>query len=283
MILNYVGIAAFAASGATVGVRKGFDLFGIATLGVLTGVGGGVLRDVLLDIMPPHSIQHWPNITVASLVALAIATPLAKVVIQMNRSVLVLDAIGMGFFTASGAAIAVDAGASWFAAVVIGMLTAIAGGMLRDVLAGEVPMVMGPDDLYAIPAMLGAATYVAIDIFGQQWIAVAVGSALATLLRLAGLAFHWRLPTGPRDLITPDEESVGTISPARFVEGECRPLRPPCRHPTIRPSDSSNSAFTTSPACRPTDCGTSRTAPRERWSSFTPTWCPPQSLSRCCG
>ena len=65
------------------------------------------------------------------------------------------------------------------------------------------PLVMGPDDLYAIPAMLGAATYVAIDYFGPQWIAVAVGSAVATLLRLAALAFHWRLPTGPRELITP--------------------------------------------------------------------------------
>src|SRR6185312_5318406 len=61
IILNYVGIAVFAASGATVGVRKGFDLFGIATLGVLTGVGGGVLRDLLLDIVPPQSVQHWPN------------------------------------------------------------------------------------------------------------------------------------------------------------------------------------------------------------------------------
>ena len=61
MILNYAGIAVFSASGATVGVRKGFDLFGIATMGVLTGVGGGVLRDVLLDILPPHSIQHWPT------------------------------------------------------------------------------------------------------------------------------------------------------------------------------------------------------------------------------
>ena len=204
MILNYAGIAVFAASGATVGVRKGFDLFGIATLGVLTGVGGGVLRDVLLDIMPPQSVEHWPNITVA-LIAVAIATPFAHVVIQMKRAVLVLDAIGMGFFAASGAAIAVDAGASWFAAGLIGMLTAIAGGILRDVLAREIPLVMGPDDLYAIPAMLGAATYVAIDYFWPQWVAVAIGSALATLLRLAALAFHWRLPTGPRELIAPDE------------------------------------------------------------------------------
>jgi uncharacterized membrane protein YeiH len=204
MILNYAGIAVFASSGATVGVRKGFDLFGIATMGVLTGVGGGVLRDVLLDIMPPQSIQHWPNITVA-LIAVAIATPFAHLVMRMNRAVLVLDAIGMGFFATSGAAIAVDNGASWFAAGIIGMLTAIAGGIVRDVLAREVPYVMGPDDLYAIPAMLGAATYVAIDYFGPQWVAVAVGTALATLLRLAALAFHWRLPTGPQELIGPDK------------------------------------------------------------------------------
>jgi len=196
MILNYAGIAVFASSGVTVGVRKGFDLFGIATMGVLTGVGGGVLRDVLLDIMPPQSIQHWPNITVA-LIAVAIATPFARLVMRMNRAVLILDAIGMGFFATSGAAIAVDNGASWFAAGIIGMLTAIAGGMLRDVIAREVPYVMGPDDLYAIPAMLGAATYVAIDYFGPQWVGLAVGTALATLLRLAALAFHWRLPTGP--------------------------------------------------------------------------------------
>ena len=203
IILNYVGIAVFASSGAVVGVRKGFDLFGIATMGLLTALGGGVLRDVLLDIMPPQSIQHWPNITVA-LVAIAIATPLAHLVIQMNTAVLILDAIGMGFFATSGAAIAVDAGASWFAAGLIGMLTAIAGGILRDVLAREIPLVMGPDDLYAIPALLGAATYVAIDYFGPQWVGVAVGSALATLLRLAALTFHWRLPTGPRELIAQD-------------------------------------------------------------------------------
>jgi uncharacterized membrane protein YeiH len=200
-ILNYAGVFVFAASGATVGVRKGFDLFGIATLGVLTGVGGGVLRDVLLDVMPPTSIQHWPNITIA-LAAVAIATPLTRLVMQMNTTVLVLDAIGMGVLATSSAAIAVDAGASWFAAGLIGMVAAIAGGMVRDVLANEVPLTMGPDDLYAVPALVGAATYVAIDYFGPQWVAITVGSIVATALRLAGLAFHWRLPTGPRALIS---------------------------------------------------------------------------------
>lgn len=201
-ILNFVGIAVFAASGAVVGVRKGFDLFGIAVMAVLTGVGGGVLRDLLLDISPPHSIQHWPNITVA-LIAAMITTLFARTVIRLNSPVQVLDAIGMGFFATSGAAIAVDNGASWFAAALLGMLSAVAGGIIRDVLARDIPMVMGPDDLYAIPAMLGSITYVVIDYFGPQWVGIVVGTVLATTLRLAAMVFHWRLPTGPNELINP--------------------------------------------------------------------------------
>lgn len=200
-ILNYIGIAVFAASGAVVGVRKGFDLFGIAVLAVLTGVGGGVFRDMLLGITPPQSVQHWPNLTVC-LAAAAVTTAFAGLVVRMNQLVLILDAIGMGFFAAAGAALAVDHGASWFAAALLGMLTAITGGILRDILANEVPFVMGPDDLYAIPAMLGAITYAVVDYLGPQWVAVLVGSVLATVLRLMAMIFHWRLPTGPRELIT---------------------------------------------------------------------------------
>ncbi|MBI3216840.1 MAG: trimeric intracellular cation channel family protein [Mycobacterium sp.] len=205
-VLNFLGIATFAASGAVVGIRKGFDLFGIAVLAVITGVGGGIVRDLILDITPPNSIQNWPNITVA-LVAAAVTTLFARTVIRMRQPVLILDAIGMGFFATSGAALAVDHGASWFAAALLGMLTAITGGVLRDVLANEVPMIMAPDDLYAMPAMLGALTYVAIDHFGPQWVGVLAGSILATVMRLAAMAFHWRLPTGPRSLIAPGQQS----------------------------------------------------------------------------
>ncbi|WP_454792852.1 trimeric intracellular cation channel family protein [Mycolicibacterium lutetiense] len=204
LVLNYVGIAVFASSGAMVAIRKGFDLFGIAALGVMTGVSGGVVRDLFLNISPPASIQHWPNITVA-LIATGVATLTAPIFIRMNRIVLTLDAVGMGFFATSGAAFAVDHGASWFAAVLIGMTTAIGGGIIRDVLSREIPMLMRPDDLYAIPAMLGATTYAVIDYFGPQWIGLVIGTVLATVLRLAGLLFHWRLPTGPRDLIVGED------------------------------------------------------------------------------
>ncbi|OKH84206.1 trimeric intracellular cation channel family protein [Mycolicibacterium sp.] len=200
LVLNYLGIAVFASSGAMVAIRKGFDLFGIAALGVMTGVGGGVVRDIFLNVSPPTSIQHWPNVTVA-LAATAVATLTARLFIRMRRIVLSLDAVGMGFFATSGAAIAVDHGASWFAAVLIGMTTAIGGGIIRDVLAREVPLLLGPDDLYAVPAMLGATTYAVIDYLGPQWVGLVVGTVLATLLRVAGLRFGWHLPTGPADLI----------------------------------------------------------------------------------
>lgn len=199
-LVDYVAIAVLAASGAVVGVRKGFDLFGIATLAVLTGVGGGVLRDLLLDLDPPASLQHWQEITICLAMSL-LTTVFTRTVIKLNKLVLVLDAVGMGFFATSGAAISIDHGASWFAAVVLGVLSAVAGSVMRDVVAREVPLVMGPDDMYAAPAVLGAVIYVAIDQFGPQSFGVVVGSLVATLLRLAAITFHWRLPTAPRELI----------------------------------------------------------------------------------
>lgn len=199
-VVDYAGIAVLAASGSVVGIRKGFDLFGIATMAVLTGVGGGVLRDVLIDVDPPTSLQRWPDITLCVLVSV-IATVFARTVVKLTQLVVVLDAVGMGFFATSGAAISVDHGASWFAAAVLGVVSAVAGSVIRDVVARDVPMVMGPDDMYAAPAILGSVLYVLIDHAGSQWLGVVVGSLVATLLRLAAITFHWRLPTAPRELI----------------------------------------------------------------------------------
>ncbi len=199
-LVNYAGIAVLATSGAVVGVRKGFDLFGIATLAVLTGIGGDVLRDLLLNLDPPAPLQHWQDITVC-LIASVLTTVFARAVIRLGQLVLVLDAVGMGFFATSGAAISADHGASWFAAAVLGMVSAVAGSIMRDVVAREVPMVLGPDDMYAAPAMLGSVLYVVIDHLSTQSTAVMVGSLVATTLRLAAITFHLRLPTGPRDLI----------------------------------------------------------------------------------
>lgn len=211
-IVNYAGIAVLAASGAVVGVRKGFDLFGIATLAALTGTGGGVLRDLLLGVDPPTSLQRWPDVTLCVVVSIA-TTLFARLVIKLTQLVVVLDALGMGFFATSGAAISVDHGATWFAAALLGMVSAIAGSVMRDVVARDVPMVMGPDDMYAAPAILGSLLYVLVDHYGPQWVGVVVGSTVATVLRLAAITFHWRLPTGPYDLIAHEHrDRVGQLT-----------------------------------------------------------------------
>ncbi|MCR8897740.1 trimeric intracellular cation channel family protein [Gordonia sp. GONU] len=195
-VLNFAGVAVFAASGAMVGVRKDFDMWGIVTVGVLTGAGGGVLRDVLLGITPPSSVQGFGNAltgTIASLLVFAFHPAFTK----LRRSILVLDAFGMGLFATTGASIAVDVGASAFAATAVGLMTAIGGGVLRDVISNEIPLLLQPADLYAIPALLGA-TIVAVGSYHTpvpQWVWLTVGSILATGLRLLGLKFGWRLPT----------------------------------------------------------------------------------------
>lgn len=221
-IANYAGIAVLAASGAVVGIRKGFDLFGIATMAVLTGVGGGVLRDVLLDIDPPSSLQHWPDVTLCVAVSV-VTTVFAKVVVRLNQLVMVLDAVGMGFFATSGAAISVDHGASWFAAALLGAVSAVAGSVMRDVVAGDVPIVMGPDDMYAAPAVLGSIIYVVVDHGGSQWLGVVAGSLVATLLRLAAITFHWRLPTGPRELISHEHRHRTVAAPQCAAASQLRP------------------------------------------------------------
>ncbi|QCQ90068.1 trimeric intracellular cation channel family protein [Rhodococcus sp. SGAir0479] len=195
-ILDLVGIAAFAASGALVGVSKRLDIFGVCVVGVFTGIGGGIVRDVLLGIHPPTSLTSW------SLFGTAAATSVLVFFVhsalgRLRREILVLDAAGMGLFACTGAAIALDAGAGPLASALIGATTAIGGGILRDVLVNEVPLLL-QRDLYAIPALLGAALVVAGTSAGLPHDAVLlVGTAVATALRLVALWRHWSLP-GPR-------------------------------------------------------------------------------------
>lgn len=209
-ILNFAGIAVFAASGALVGVRKNFDLWGIVTVGVLTGVGGGIMRDVLLGITPPNSVEHWPPVVTAT-IASGVVFFLHPAFTELRRTILFLDAFGMGLFACVGAGIALDVHASVFAAITVGMLTAVGGGILRDVLANEIPLLLRPADLYAVPALIGAGMYVA----GKTLLApelhnvvLVVSAITATALRLAGLAWRWRLPTAPTVIRWPPRRSA---------------------------------------------------------------------------
>ncbi|MFC4603350.1 trimeric intracellular cation channel family protein [Rhodococcus kronopolitis] len=195
-VVELVGLVAFAASGALVAVSKRLDLFGVCLIGVITAIGGGVIRDVLLGIVPPTSLNTWKFLTVASLTSLLVFF-LHSAVRRLRREILVLDAIGMGLFASSGAAVALSVGASGQAACLIGATTAIGGGLLRDVLVNEMPLLLHRD-LYAIPALIGSAVVVACSTLGLSVdVGLVLGTTLAAAIRLLALWRHWQLP-GPR-------------------------------------------------------------------------------------
>ncbi|WP_024794636.1 trimeric intracellular cation channel family protein [Tomitella biformata] len=194
--LDLIGTAAFAASGASIGVYKRLDLFGVCVVGITTGIGGGIVRDLLLGVTPPVSMDRWQNITVALVFSLAVFV-FHPAVDRIKGAVLVLDALGMGVFATTGASTALVLGANWWAAVIIGATTAIGGGVLRDVLVNEMPLVLRRD-LYATPALVGAGLVVGAHAIGLPfpW-GLVIGTVTATTLRLLALARGWNLPTAP--------------------------------------------------------------------------------------
>lgn len=195
-VLELLGICAFALSGAMTGIRKGFDLVGILLLATLTALGGGVIRDVVIGATPPAAFRSVDYLAVAGAAAI-VAMVAHPAVERVYRLVLVLDAVGLGLFCTTGALIAHRAGLGPVPAVLLGVVTAVGGGVLRDVVALEVPLLVRADsDLYAVPATLGAAAVVTLEETGTYepvWGGVVAAGVL--LLRLAAMRWDWRAPT----------------------------------------------------------------------------------------
>jgi uncharacterized membrane protein YeiH len=192
-VLQLAGILAFAISGALVGVRRNLDMLGVAVVGGFTGVGGGVLRDLLLGVHPPISFVHWPNLAVAvagSLLVFYVHPRLSHI----RHFEVVFDAFGLGLFSANGAAVAFAAGLTPLTAILVGTTTAIGGGVIRDVLVNTVPGVL-TRELYAVSAIFGAAVAVGVLVAGGgPGLASIVGGACAITLRLLSVARGWHLP-----------------------------------------------------------------------------------------
>lgn len=192
-ILQLAGILAFAISGALVGVRRQLDILGVVVVGASTGVGGGILRDMLLGVHPPLSFLHWPNLTVAIVGSLVVFF-LHPSVTRIRYFEVVFDAFGLGLFSANGAAIAYVSGQSTMTSILVGVITAIGGGVIRDVLVNTVPGVL-TRELYAVSAMLGAGSAVAVLALGGDITAASlIGGTLAITLRLASRKLGWHLP-----------------------------------------------------------------------------------------
>ena len=194
-VLDLSGIFVFGLSGATLAVRKGFDAVGVVVLATVTALGGGIIRDTLIGDLPPAALREQDYLLVAFVAGLVVLVGHA-VVERVERPVLVFDAAGLGLFCVVGAAKAMDAGLRPAPAVVLGTITAVGGGVLRDVLARDVPAVFRPDTaLFAIPAAAGAGLTVAmweVDLYGP---AAAIAIALGVFaVRLLAMHFDWRAP-----------------------------------------------------------------------------------------
>ena len=196
VVLDLTGIFVFAISGGLVGVRKGLDVFGVLVLAGATGLGGGFLRDVLIGDVPPAALADWRYLAVpvaAGLVTFWFHPALGR----MERTVTVFDAFGLGLFCVAGALKALDYGLGPLPAALMGALTAVGGGMLRDLLAGRVPVVLR-SELYATPALVGAAVAVAGDASALPTWTVAIPAAtLATTWRLVSVWRGWHAPRPP--------------------------------------------------------------------------------------
>lgn len=193
VVLDLLGIFVFAISGALVGVRKEFDVFGVMVLAGTTGLGGGFLRDVLIDATPPAALMDWRYLMVP--VAAGLMTfAFHPVVGRMERTINVFDAFGLALFCVAGSLKALDYGLGPLPAALMGMVTGIGGGMLRDLLAGRLPVIFR-GELYAIPALAGGFVVVIGDLL----------SAPMTLISIAGfgVCLGWRLLAMWRDWSAP--------------------------------------------------------------------------------
>ena len=190
------GTFVFALSGAAAGVRSRLDLFGVLVLSFAAGNAGGIARDVMIGAVPPAAITDWRYLAVSILAALMMFY-WSRIISRLRNPVLVFDAAGLALFAVSGASKALAFHAGPVAAVVLGMLTGIGGGMLRDVLVRDIPTVLRTE-LYAVAALIGAAVFVAGDLLHLPSSASAIaGAVLCFGLRLAALRRGWQLPTAP--------------------------------------------------------------------------------------
>ena len=158
LALDLVGVFAFALSGGLVAVKKRLDLFGVLVLAGAAALGGGVLRDLLIGDLPPVGISDWRLLT-SALVAGLVTFLYHPGVERISRFVRVLDAAGLAVFAIGGSLKALGAGMDPLTAVIVGGITAVGGGLVRDVLAGQVPEVLRRE-MYALPALLGSALIV---------------------------------------------------------------------------------------------------------------------------
>jgi uncharacterized membrane protein YeiH len=193
LVLDLVGTFVFALAGATAGVRRRLDIFGVLVLSLVTASAGGIARDLLIGAVPPAALADWRYFA-AAMLAGVITFLWYPTIERLRTPVRMFDAAGLALFAVAGAEKSLDFGLHPLMAALLGMLTGIGGGMLRDILLAEVPAVLR-SDLYAVAALAGAGVVVAGD--ALQWssgVSALAGAVLCFVLRMLAIRFDWHLP-----------------------------------------------------------------------------------------
>lgn len=188
--LDHLGVFAFAITGALVAVQKNMDVFGMVVLALMPAVGGGTLRDIMLDV-PVFWIQD-PTYLFVTLAATIFTFFAHTIILRMADLLLWLDALGLSVFCAIGCAKTLSIGEGPIVGVVMGVITAVAGGILRDVIANESPLVLHKE-VYATAAFAGSLTYVLVPFALSKALLMAI--VVAFLVRALGIRFGLSLPT----------------------------------------------------------------------------------------
>jgi uncharacterized membrane protein YeiH len=195
-IIEALGIIAFALSGFIEAYRRRMDIVGVFTVAFITAFGGGTLRDILLERRPLFWVEHQEYTLLVFILSL-IAIPLLRRLDEKipTRAIMVADAIGLGLFSVTGAALASAMSMPPFVVVMMGVITGIFGGVLRDIVCNEIPLVFRSGELYATCAFAGCWCYLLLQYLGMPEIYnVIASSGLTVSLRLAAMRYDWRLP-----------------------------------------------------------------------------------------
>jgi uncharacterized membrane protein YeiH len=194
-VLELIGLYVFATSGALMAIHKDFDVVGIVVLAMLTALGGGILRDLIIGDIPPAAFTN-ANYLIIPLIAAVVTFFVHPVMRRLAFTVLVFDAAGLGLFCVTGTLKALDIGLGSLQAVLLGITTAVGGGVLRDITARETPALVQVDtDLYSIPAAAGATLVAGAHHTDLPMPVVATCAAvLVFLFRIVAMLRHWTAP-----------------------------------------------------------------------------------------
>jgi uncharacterized membrane protein YeiH len=196
LALDLIGTFVFALSGAVAGVKQRLDIFGVLVLSFAAASAGGIMRDLLIGSVPPVAIRDWRYLAASLLAGLLVFIwfPRSRRLSRARNLVLIFDAAGLGLFAVAGTQKALGYGLNPVTASLLGMLTGIGGGMLRDVLVAEIPNVLRAD-LYAVAALAGAVVVVIGHLLAAEPTGAAImGAAICFCLRLFAIRRGWQLP-----------------------------------------------------------------------------------------